>query len=47
MYHPLLIKQWEILVPFRAQIVQKATEKLRSRDKVETRVSYVEEVIIS
>lgn len=34
MYTPLLQKQWEVLVPFRAQIVQRATAALRTRDNL-------------
>ncbi|TXT07513.1 hypothetical protein VHUM_03233 [Vanrija humicola] len=36
-YVPLLQKQWEALLPFRSQIVQRATASLRSRDAVDTK----------
>ncbi|OCF31631.1 hypothetical protein I317_06120 [Kwoniella heveanensis CBS 569] len=34
-YLPLLQKQWETLLPFRAQIVQRATASLRTKDKLD------------
>ncbi|WVQ93491.1 hypothetical protein IAU59_000565 [Kwoniella sp. CBS 9459] len=34
-YLPLLQKQWETLLPFRAQIVQRATASLRTEDKLD------------
>ncbi|WVQ78802.1 hypothetical protein IAT38_000893 [Cryptococcus sp. DSM 104549] len=34
-YLPLLQKQWETLLPFRNQIVQRASNAIRSRDKVD------------
>lgn len=36
-YVPLLQKQWEALLPFRSQIVQRATASLRSREAVDTK----------
>lgn len=33
-YLPLLQKQWEVLVPFRAQIVQRSTAELRTRERL-------------
>lgn len=36
-YLPLMEKQWATLLPFRQQIVQRATAALRSRSKVETK----------
>ncbi|KAL1411795.1 hypothetical protein Q8F55_002762 [Vanrija albida] len=36
-YVPLLQKQWEVLLPFRSQIVQRATSSLRSREAVDTK----------
>ncbi|WWD16437.1 hypothetical protein CI109_100863 [Kwoniella shandongensis] len=37
-YLPLLQKQWETLLPFRGQIVLRATASLRSKEKLEPRV---------
>ncbi|WWC68540.1 uncharacterized protein I206_102469 [Kwoniella pini CBS 10737] len=34
-YLPLLQKQWEILLPFRSQIVQRATAALRAKEKLD------------
>ncbi|WWC88089.1 uncharacterized protein L201_002993 [Kwoniella dendrophila CBS 6074] len=36
-YIPLLQKQWETLTPFRAQIVQRATASLRTKDKFDSK----------
>ncbi|KAK4690039.1 conserved oligomeric Golgi complex subunit 1, partial [Tremellales sp. Uapishka_1] len=44
-YLPLVQKQWETLLPFRSQIVQRATSSLRSREKLETK--FVSETLLS
>ncbi|OCF56506.1 hypothetical protein L486_05356 [Kwoniella mangroviensis CBS 10435] len=36
-YLPLLQKQWETLLPFRTQIVQRATASLRTREKLDSK----------
>ena len=40
-YLSLAEKQWEAMVPFRSQIVNRASASLRSRDKTDTKVRFV------